>query len=49
MLPWGPGTEVTHVGYQGAAQHTYTLACDGFHDPGPCPPSQQPVTVRFAP
>lgn len=37
----------TPAGYQGAAQHTYTPACAGFHDPGPCPPSVQPVTVRF--
>ena len=31
-----------------AAQHTYTRACDGFHAPGPCPPSrQQPVQLHF--
>jgi len=29
--------DYTPAGYQGAAQHTYTTACDGFHDPGPCP------------
>lgn len=28
---------ITPIGYQGAAQHTYTRACDGFHPPGPCP------------
>jgi hypothetical protein len=39
----------TPIGYQGAAQHTYTAVCAGFHEPGPCPPSQQPVTVRFSP
>lgn len=22
--------------YQGAAQHTYTAICDGFHEPGQC-------------
>jgi hypothetical protein len=38
----------TPIGYQGAAQHTYTPACAGFHEPGPCPPSQQPVTVRVS-
>lgn len=31
------------AGYQGAAQHTFTFRCDGFHDPGPCP--EQPRTV----
>ena len=25
------------IGWQGAAQHTYTRSCDGFHAPGPCP------------
>jgi len=25
------------IGWQGAAQHTCTMACDGFHEPGPCP------------
>lgn len=46
-LKLGPaaGLVVTPIGYQGAAQHTYTPACAGFHEPGPCPPSQQPVTV----
>ena len=24
------------IGWQGAAQHTYTPGCDGFHPPGPC-------------
>ena len=53
-LKFGTGTDLheltfTPTGYQGAAQHTYTAACDGFHEPGPCPPSQQPVTVRFGP
>lgn len=38
---------VTPVGYQGAARHTYTPACAGFHEAGPCPPSQQPVPVQF--
>lgn len=27
----------TPVGYQGPAQHTWTIACDGFHEFGPCP------------
>ena len=30
---------VTPMGYQGAAQHTYTSTCDGFHEPGQCPRS----------
>jgi hypothetical protein len=33
------------AGYQGAAQHTCTRACDGFHEPGPCPERQQPHAV----
>jgi hypothetical protein len=36
----------TPLGYQGAAQHTWTMGCDGFHDPGPCPPSRSPVWVQ---
>jgi len=27
----------TPIGWQGAAQHTYTPACDGLHGPGACP------------
>ena len=42
MAGWTP------VGWQGAAQHTYTMACDGLHGPGPCPPSQRPVWVQVA-
>jgi hypothetical protein len=32
----------TPSGYQGAAQHTFTPGCDGFHEPGQCktPPAQ---------
>jgi hypothetical protein len=37
----------TPIGYQGAAQHTYTTACDGFHEPGQCPRSQQPHVVHI--
>lgn len=29
------------TGYQGAAQHTCTATCDGFHEPGPCPSSRE--------
>ncbi len=32
---------VTLTGYQGAAQHTFTTACDGYHPSGPCPPSRE--------
>jgi hypothetical protein len=32
-----PEPVFTPIGYQGCAQHTYTVACDGFHEPGPCP------------
>ncbi len=42
------GIALTLIGYQGAAQHTYTMACDGFHGPGPCPPPQYPVWVQAA-
>lgn len=31
--------QITLTGYQDAAQHTYTTACDGFHEPGQCPDS----------
>lgn len=34
------GIHSTPVGYQGAAQHTYSPACDGFHEPGQCPRSE---------
>jgi hypothetical protein len=27
----------TPIGWQGAAQHTWTQVCDGIHPPGPCP------------
>ena len=37
----------TPIGYQGAAQHTYTRACDGFHEPGPCPRSRHPAWAQF--
>ena len=33
--------------YQGPVQHTYTMACDGFHEPGQCPKSEQPYTVHL--
>lgn len=34
-----PPVEFWRVRYllSGAAQHTYTAACDGHHAPGPCP------------
>ena len=35
MTVIGP-QDYTPIGYQGAAQHTYTTACDGFHEPGRC-------------
>lgn len=28
----------------GAAQHTYTTACDGHHAPGPCPAAMNTAT-----
>jgi hypothetical protein len=34
--------QITPMGYQGAAQHTWTAGCDGFHESGPCP-SREPV------
>ena len=36
----------TPVGWQGPAQHTFIAACAGFHEPGPCSPSQAPVRVE---
>ena len=26
-------------------QHTYTMACDGFHEPGPCPEHRHIFTM----
>jgi LSD1 subclass zinc finger protein len=31
--------------YTGPAQHTWTVRCDGFHPPGPCPPGA-PMQIR---
>jgi hypothetical protein len=45
----GGHLSITPAGYQGAAQHTYTTACDGFHEPGQCPRSQQPYVVHIRP
>lgn len=41
--------DITPIGWQGPAQHTYTTACDGLHPYGPCPPAQYPlvITVRL--
>lgn len=32
-----PAITVTPVGYQGPARHTWTAACDGFHESQACP------------
>lgn len=40
-----PVTGIQPMGYQGAAQHTYTRACDGFHEPGRCK-DEAPVIVQ---
>ncbi len=32
--------DYTPIGWQGAAQHTWTPSCDGNHEPGPCPEAQ---------
>ena len=40
----GHPAAITPSGYQGAAQHTYTPACDGFHEPGPCPEPATPAS-----
>lgn len=42
-----PGIEYTPVGYQGAAQHTYTANCDGFHEPGQCKASVVELAGTF--
>jgi hypothetical protein len=36
----------TPIGWQGAAQHTYTTACDGNHPPGPCPPHRNMLVAE---
>jgi hypothetical protein len=33
------------IGYQGAAQHTYTPNCDGFHESGQCKTNETIYTV----
>lgn len=40
---------ITPAGWQGAAQHTYTTGCDGFHEPGQCKPAPVQLTFRPAP
>lgn len=43
-----PGAiQFTPIGWQGAAQHTYTTACDGLHAPGPCPSCRVPAGERI--
>jgi hypothetical protein len=39
--PDSPALAYTPAAYQGAAQHTYTAGCDGFHEPGQCPRAGQ--------
>ena len=34
---WPAGAEFTPIGYQGPARHTWTAACDGFHESQACP------------
>ena len=43
-----PRAQITLTGYQGAAAHTFTAACDGFHPIGQqcnLPAVEQPVTT----
>ena len=40
--------DITPIGWQGAAQHTYTRACDGFHAPGECSGGGR-ITVALIP
>jgi hypothetical protein len=37
MPGWPAAAKVTLTGYQGAARHTYTPGCDGFHASERCP------------
>jgi hypothetical protein len=46
VLPEGVHFEWQPVGWQGAAQHTYTAACDGNHAPGPCPVDEEFTAMR---
>ena len=39
-----PADAITPIGWQGAAQHTWTAACDGNHAPGPCPTQDSPAS-----
>jgi ATP-dependent protease ClpP protease subunit len=36
-------------GLGSVAQHTFTPACDGHHDPGPCPRPDEPAAFDFDP
>jgi len=33
--------------HRGAARHTYTPACDGFHPPGPCPETGTAARIQW--
>lgn len=52
---WPAGVESTPIGYQGPARHTWTAACDGFHESQSCPAGvteadrPDPVTAVPAP
>lgn len=48
MCDSGSGLVFTPIGYQGPAQHTYTPACDGFHEPGQCPRTSTASQVTWA-
>jgi hypothetical protein len=43
-----PGPGYQPAGWQGPAQHTWTLACAGFHPPGACK-NEAPVGVITQP
>lgn len=42
------GIEITPDGYQGPAQHTWTVVCDGFHGPGRCPAREPVQEITFS-
>ena len=39
-MEWPKEVVFVPIGYQGPAQHTYTLNCDGSHEPGQCKQSE---------
>jgi hypothetical protein len=49
MLGDVSSTTITPIGWQGAAQHTWTPGCAGHHAPGPCPEPQVSHSILSLP